>query len=225
MHLQQIPIQPETTRNFSYVLTCPDTAAGALVDPAFGLQKIADRIEETETRVEYILNTHGHHDHVHGNEYFKERTGARIANHPADGTKRDVDLQDGARLQVGNLRIEVLHTPGHSPGSCCLHVNNEVLLTGDTLFVGKVGGTSDRGEDARNQYESLHNRIMKLNPDTKVYPGHDYGPKPHSTLSWESRHNPFLLQDTFDDFCELKENWEQEKPKWEAKWEEVLSTS
>lgn len=219
---QQIPIRPNTSRNFSYLAACDRTGSAILFDPAFEPDRFLSILEEQNLSLEWILNTHGHHDHTNANQEVKQATGARIANHPADRVSSDRDLEHGDELTVDSLSVQTLYTPGHSEGSCSFLVNDNTLISGDTLFVGKVGGTSNSGRDARQQYESIHNVLMQLPDSTTVYPGHDYGPMPHSTIEWERQHNPFVRQNSFEAFCELKKNWKQEKAKWESYWEDVL---
>jgi hydroxyacylglutathione hydrolase len=116
-----------------------------------------------------------------------------------------ISLADEQVLELGDLRLLVLHTPGHTEDSLCIYFPGAVF-TGDTLFVGKVGGT-DLGEGARLQYDSLHRKLMSLPPDTAVYPGHDVGVRPTSTIGDESKQNPFLLQPDLEHFVDLKRNW------------------
>ena len=99
----------------------------------------------------------------------------------------------------------VLHTPGHTEDSICLYVGDAVF-TGDTLFVGKIGGT-DFGAQARAEYESLHQKLLVLPDTTRVFPGHHYGTAPESTIGHERRTNPFLIQPDFETFVDLKRNW------------------
>ncbi|MGH9783251.1 MAG: MBL fold metallo-hydrolase, partial [Terriglobia bacterium] len=114
-------------------------------------------------------------------------------------------------LPLGNLRLRFLHTPGHIPDHLCVLAEGK-LLTGDILFVGKIGGTGPNfpGSDPRAQWESLQ-RLMRLDPATEVWPGHDYGVTPSSTLGHEIATNPFLLCKTFEEFLHLKANWAEYK--------------
>lgn len=219
---KQIPVRPQTSRNFAYLAGCEKTGKAILVDPAFDEKIFLNAIEEEGVTLEWILNTHGHHDHTSANQPMKQATGANVANHPIDQVTSDRDLEHGDELSVGSLSVRTLHTPGHTEGSCCFLIDEQVLISGDTLFVGKVGGTSNSGTDARQQYESLHNVLMQLPDQTSVYPGHDYGPVPHSTIGWEREHNPFIQQENFEAFCELKRNWKQVKSDWESYWTRVL---
>jgi len=108
-------------------------------------------------------------------------------------------------------RIEVLFTPGHYLDSICLLVNGEKLITGDTLFVGCIGGSSSQGSSSEKQFDSLFKVILALNDPVEVYPGHDYGPTPFTTVGHERVHNPFLQRTSFQDFMWLKEHWDEYK--------------
>ena len=117
----------------------------------------------------------------------------------------DVPVDDGDTLALGELEVKFIHTPGHSDDHICVLCEDK-LVSGDCLFVGKVGGT-DLGDGARREYESLHNKLMVLPPETEVWPGHDYGVAPSSTIGHELETNPFLLRESFEDFVHLKANW------------------
>lgn len=112
---------------------------------------------------------------------------------------------------MGNLEIRIIHTPGHTKDSICIYIGDGVF-TGDTLFVGKVGGT-DFGSQAEAEYNSLHKKLLTLPDSTRVFPGHDYGTSPESTILRERQTNPFLLRPDIESFIELKRNWTEYKKK------------
>ena len=120
-------------------------------------------------------------------------------------------VTDNEELGVGSLRLRFLHTPGHIPDHLCIQVEGN-LLTGDILFVGKVGGTGPYfpGSDPKQQWESLQ-RLKKLDPALAVWPGHDYGVTPSSTIGHEAASNPFLLCQSFAEFQHLKDHWAEYK--------------
>jgi glyoxylase-like metal-dependent hydrolase (beta-lactamase superfamily II) len=118
-------------------------------------------------------------------------------------------VSDGARFLLGDLEITIIHTPGHTTDSICLYIGDAVF-TGDTLFVGKVGGT-DFGAQARAEYESFHQKLLLLPDSTRVFPGHNYGVAPESTIGHERQTNPFLIQPDFESFVDLKRNWDAYK--------------
>lgn len=196
-------------RNFAYIAADDDARIGIIVDPSFDCEYLMTKVKSHDLSVKYIINTHSHADHIAGNAVVKRETGARILAHRSSNAGHDVAVEDGTELEVGGLRARILYTPGHTPDSICVLMEGK-LLTGDTLFVGKVGGT-DYGETARLEYKSLHEKLMTLPESTEVWPGHDYGVRPHSTIGEEKRTNPFLLRVNLADFIELKKNWPEYK--------------
>jgi glyoxylase-like metal-dependent hydrolase (beta-lactamase superfamily II) len=194
-------------RTFSYLIGDEESSEAAVADPGYDPEMLLERVAERGLKLKYVINTHDHFDHTGGNRTMLEATGARLASY----NSRDVPLKDGAVMTLGSLELHVLHTPGHTRDGICIIVD-DVVLTGDTLFVGKVGGT-DFGEGARTEYESLHNKLLTLPDHLRVFPGHDYGVRPSSTIGDEKRENPFLLRKDFKDFLHLKKNWEAYKRK------------
>lgn len=192
-------------RNFGYLLGDRRAREAILVDPSYTPEVFAERAKAQGLTVTHILNTHGHADHVNGNERAAGITGAPIAAHPL--LRPDVPLGDGAEVRVGRLRVVCHHVPGHSPDHLLIHeTTHRLAITGDLLFVGKVGGTSTDA-DARTEWESLR-RLQTLLPDaTTVWPGHDYGVRPSSTIELEKLTNPFLLCPDVDRFLTLKATW------------------
>ncbi len=191
-------------RNFAYLIGDPDTGSGVIVDPSTDPGKVIERARAHSLKIVYLINSHAHSDHTEGNEQILSQTGSELLG-------GEIPISDGDVRQIGKIKLTFLHTPGHTPESLCLLVQSEgdipdKLITGDTLFVGKVGGTGF-GEDARQEYESLHQKILTLPDETEVWPGHDYGSSPQSTVGNERRTNPFLLRPDFEGFIDLKRNW------------------
>jgi hydroxyacylglutathione hydrolase len=191
-------------RNFAYLVGDEATLLGAVVDPAHNPQLVLDRAAAHGLTIAYLVNTHGHPDHASGNGIVFARTRAKLL---AGGPR---GVRHGETFQLGSLTLTCLHTPGHTTDSICVLAGEPDvpgrLMTGDTLFVGKVGGTG-YGDDARAEYDSLHRKLLTLPDQTEVWPGHDYGIAPHSTIGHERATNPFLLRPTFEAFVELKRNW------------------
>ena len=156
-----------------------------------------------------MFNTHDHFDHTNGNDVIENLTGKRPLLFGSTDPKTGITVEDGARFPLGDLAIAIIHTPGHTEDSMCVYVGDAVF-TGDTLFVGKVGGT-DLGPGAEAEYHSLHQKLLALPDETRVFPGHDYGTAPESTIARERRTNPFLLQPDFEAFVHLKRNWDAYK--------------
>lgn len=196
-------------RNFSYLIGDETGGTCAVVDPGYDTSKLEARVQELGLRVTHIFNTHTHHDHVAGNDVF-HKDGVQLAAYKEARVNPDIKLEHGSTVQVGGNTIEVLFTPGHYLDSICLLVNGK-LMTGDTLFVGCIGGSGFQGSSAEKQHHSLLEVIMKLDDAVEVYPGHDYGPAPSSTIGNERANNPFLHRTDFDEFVWLKENWDAYK--------------
>jgi len=195
---------------FAYIVGDPETGEGLVIDPAADVDGILREADKKGIRVKYIVNTHGHVDHISGNQEMKKKTGALIVVHEADadmlvstpamvlrmfGAKpsppADITVSDGDTIAVGSVVLEVLHTPGHTPGGICLYTDGYVF-TGDTLFVGAVGRTDLPGGSWTVMYRSIKEKILTLPDDTIVLPGHNYGSSPTSTVGREKRTNPFL---------------------------------
>src|SRR5205807_1232378 len=124
-------------------------------------------------RITYIVNTHGHPDHINGNEKAAELTGAPIAGHPALPAAPGVPLRDGQELAVGSLRLRIIETPGHAGDHLVVYEPSyELLITGDLLFVGKIGGTGNDA-DARTEWDSLQRMLRAVSDTATVWPGHD----------------------------------------------------
>jgi hydroxyacylglutathione hydrolase len=195
---------------FAYLVGDEQSGEAMIIDPAADTDDILAMAREKKVAIRCIVNTHGHVDHFGGNDEMKKETGATIVIHeddadllvatpevmfrmfggkpspPADRTVRDGDF-----IGVGNIRLRVLHTPGHSPGSMVLLLDG-YAFTGDTLFVGAVGRTDLPGGSAEAMFDSIQNKICALPDETVVLPGHDYGNAPTSTIGHEKRFNPFL---------------------------------
>lgn len=188
--------------NFSYLLFCSATGKGLAVDPSFAPEDLLVAARERNVAIEILVNTHGHRDHVAGNDLILRETGAKLAAHPLDVPGTDLALKEGTRLPLGEIKIEILHTPGHTPGSITLRPPG-ALITGDTLFVTFVGRADLAGSDPEALYLSLR-RLASFPPETLVYPGHDYGPRPVSTIAFEREHNPYLKCPDLESFLRLR---------------------
>jgi len=195
---------------FAYLVGDEVSGEALVIDPAADTDGIIAAAEKNKVRIKYIVNTHGHVDHIGGNLDIRKETGAGIIIHeddaemlvstpaamlrmfcakqspPADRTVRDGDL-----IEVGKIRIQVIHTPGHSPGSIVLHMDG-YAFTGDTLFVEAVGRTDLPGGSEEVMLDSIQRKLCTLPDETVVLPGHNYGSTPTSTIGHEKKFNPFL---------------------------------
>lgn len=193
----------------TYVLYSERGGEGVVVDPGLEMLKIKSFIGGRKIRIHSILLTHGHVDHVLYLNDAQEATGARICMHEADqalydnagemaryfgilamDTPRPVDwyLRDGEDIVIGDERLQVLATPGHSPGSVCFRYEDEFVLTGDTLFNDGIGRTDLPGGSYDHILHSIRSRLLVLPPAMVVYPGHG----PSSTIGFEAANNPFI---------------------------------
>jgi len=207
--VKMLPVGPLLTN--CYIVGCEETKEGAIIDPGGDADRILATVEETGLTVKYVINTHGHFDHILANRKVVEATGAKLAIHPKDepmllaklsglanffglggiipSPPPDLLLEEGDELLVGKLRFKVLHTPGHSPGSISLYNEEEgVVFAGDVLFNGGIGRTDLPGGSYRTLMESIRNKLLTLPDETIVYPGHG----PPTTIGKERRSNPFL---------------------------------
>lgn len=206
MIFEQIPSGGD--RNYGYLIACETSRQAAVVDPSPDPLPCWTRIEELNLQLIYIINTHSHPDHAGGNAFIRKKAPVPLVTH-ASVASGDIRVENGQSLPLGELSLLFFHTPGHTEDSICLKIDRE-LVTGDTLFVGKVGGTYSTS-DARQEFESLK-ELMKLDDDIRVWPGHNYGLHPSSTIGQERNSNPFILRlHDFQDFIWLKENWPEYK--------------
>lgn len=185
---------------FTYLVQCEATSEAVIIDPGGAEESLARWAADEGADVRLVCNTHGHGDHVAGNERLCALLDVDCALLGAEvdffGLQRSLDcgirrLKDGERVSVGEAALEVRHTPGHTPGGVCFHAPGH-LFTGDTLFVGAVGRTDLQGSSMRALLGSIERQILPLDDDTVVWPGHDYGDTPTSTVGRERSQNPFI---------------------------------
>ncbi len=204
MRIEALAVGPLQVNCF--IVASPVTRQAAVIDPGDEGERILHLLRGEGLELKLVINTHGHFDHVGANRFLVEATGAELCLHSADRALllraadhaaryglRTVDspeprrlLADGDRLQVGELTLEVLHTPGHTPGGVCLYTPGH-LFSGDTLFAGSVGRTDLPGGDMATLIAGIRNRLWSLPEETQVHPGHG----PDTTLGREKTGNPY----------------------------------
>jgi hydroxyacylglutathione hydrolase len=193
-----------------YIVACEKTKKAAIVDPGGDVDKILAEVDKMGVTVVSIIATHGHPDHVCGNREIQEATGAEIIMHSADALffdKPEVknyfsmlgleaspspgrQVEDGDIIEIGEVKLQVLHTPGHTPGGMCLY-NKPDVITGDTLFVDGLGRTDFPGGSHEELIDSIKKKLLVLPEETVVWPGHGYGGY-RSTIGVEKASNPYL---------------------------------
>ena len=188
--------------NFTYIIADEQTREAAVVDSSYNADEILKTIKTQKLQLKYIINTHGHSDHTAGNTELQSIFGAKIVAHKQSKIHPDIQVDEADTLNVGKISLKIIYTPGHTVDSICLLINDQKLLTGDTLFVGECGRTDFPGGNTKSMYESL-NTLTKLNDSVEVYPGHDYGLKPSSTIGEEKKSNYTLQQRSLKEFIEF----------------------
>ncbi len=197
MKVIQIPVGP--LQNFTYILIDDSTNIGAIVDPADNLEKVFNILDRETVQIKYVINTHGHYDHVLGNAETLSKTSSKLICHESSKIKHDISVKEGDIITLGATEIKIIHTPGHASDSVCLLADDKVL-TGDTLFIGECGRVDLPDSNMSDMYDSLMNKISNIPDNYEVYPGHDYGPSPTSTMKVEKLTNYTLKPRTKSEF-------------------------
>jgi len=213
LYFKQIEIGP--MQNFVYLVGSKETRKVAVVDAAWDIEKILRIATEDGMEVTHSFVTHTHPDHVGGQfsgvqiegiTELLEKVKVKVVVHKAEAeflkslSPSDlIKVESGDEIELGGVRIKLIHTPGHTPGSQCFLVDNR-LVSGDTLFVGSCGRVDLPGSNAEEMYFSLTQRLMNLPDETILFPGHNYADKPTSTLGEQKTTNPYLQFQSLRDF-------------------------
>jgi glyoxylase-like metal-dependent hydrolase (beta-lactamase superfamily II) len=192
--------------NFSYIVYSKSTKEAAIIDPSYDVSESIDYISSNKLELKYIINTHHHSDHTSKNDDLKkEFTNSKIIASKIDAIRiKNVDIyvSDNDQLKIGDITLKFILTPGHTPGGLCIIIDNEALITGDTLFIGDCGRCDLRGGSLKEMYETLQ-KIKKLDDKLIIYPGHDYGYKPYDTLGNQKKTNKVLLAKSLEEFSKI----------------------
>ena len=217
VHIQQLELGP--MQNFVYLIGDPISREAVVVDPAWEIDRIAALVEQEDWTLKGALITHFHPDHLGGNFMGRHIEGAaellarnfpiKVYIHKAEAgyvhritdiSHSDLVLTDASdEIKIGDIPIQLLHTPGHTPGSQCFLVDGK-LISGDTLFIGACGRVDLPGSDPNQMYDSLVNKLRRLPDETVLYPGHNYAAQPSTTMGEEKQRNPFLRFERVEDF-------------------------
>lgn len=184
--------EPDTS-TYSYLLACERSRRALLIDPvAVEFDTYIELLGTLRLQLIYTLETHVHADHITAAGLLREQIGSKsVVHRDAGASCADLLVTDGVLLQVGDIEIRVLHTPGHTSG-CVSYALPDRVFTGDALLIGGCGRTDFQQGDASQLYDSIHSKLFTLPPDTLVYPGHDYNGNTVSTIRQEMQKNPRL---------------------------------
>ncbi|HUV76887.1 MAG TPA: MBL fold metallo-hydrolase [Desulfobacterales bacterium] len=192
-----------------FICGCSKTKEAVVIDPGGDADTILLSLADSKLKVKYIINTHGHFDHVSANGKMKDATGADILIHPLDASMLeklssnaaffgvsvensppcDQTLEEGDTVSFGDITLKVIHTPGHTPGGISLYTNG-IVFVGDTLFAGSIGRTDFPGGDFNTLISSIKTKLFNMEDDIRVFSGHG----PETSIGVEKRHNPFVGQ-------------------------------
>ena len=207
MNIETLVVGPIETN--CYIASDPVSREAVIIDAGDDAEEILAYVEQNRLQVKYLLNTHGHFDHIQANDAIREKTGAQLAIHADDvellaspekvnagmmsvihGCREpELVLHNGDTIAFGPYQLRVIYTPGHSKGGCCFYeVQEKVCFTGDTLFRGSIGRTDLYGGNYVVLLKSVRERLQVVADDVTIYPGHG----PESTMAFERRANPYL---------------------------------
>ena len=209
MFFKQVNVGP--MQNFSYIIGDEKSKEAAVVDAGWEADKLIDICNKKKLKITKIILTHSHYDHAQKVDELASKTNAIVYFHEDDFNEirriiknpniKIHKLKDNDEIKIGKIKIKVIHTPGHTPGAICLLIENK-LLTGDTLFVNAIGRTDLAGGGSLQLFESLQ-KLKKLDDKIEVYPGHDYGEIPFSTIGGEKKTNPYFKCESKEQFFSL----------------------
>ena len=198
-------------KNYSYLLSCLETNSSIIVDASLELSRLQPFIK---TRPAAILITHSHHDHIkYINEYIEKYPEIKVIGHPKSKLNNTSEsnylpMEDSSIFKLGDLEIKTIHTPGHYYDSVCYLVDN-VIFTGDTLFIGRTGRTLSKGSNISDLYNSVYKKLLTLPGSTIIYPGHNYGSKPTMAISENMKISNLLQASGEKDFIDRMKNYEK----------------
>ena len=213
LYFRQIEIGP--MQNYMYLIGSTETRKAAVVDAAWDIDEILRIAAQDEMEITHALVTHTHPDHVGGGfagmeidgaTELLEKCKAKVVVHKAEAefikglsSSDMIKTDNGDKVDVGGLEIQLMHTPGHTPGSQCFLVDNRVI-SGDTLFVDACGRVDFPGGNPEQMYYSLTQKLMALPDDMILFPGHNYAPLKHATMGEQKKTNPYLKFSSLKDF-------------------------
>ncbi len=206
LYFRQLELGP--MQNFIYLIGDPATREAAVIDPGWEVPKILKAAEQDGYRLTKAFVTHHHFDHVNGLDELLAATDIPVYAHRSDAPLLEVkrssikEVAGGETITIGHIALTLIHTPGHTPGSQCVLVDDR-LLSGDTLFIRACGRCDLPGGSPQQLYDSLTKKLKPLDDTTILCPGHNYADVPTATLGEEKQANPYLAAPTLHDFLRL----------------------
>ncbi len=206
-YLRQMELGP--MENFVYLIGSKKTREVFVVDPAWQVDTVLRTVEQEDLKLVGALISHFHFDHTNGIEELLKACDVPVYVNKKDIPYMDVQkdvlhaVEAGAKVRAGDVEIELVHTPGHTPGSQCFHTRGH-LVSGDTLFINACGRTDLPGGSAAELYHSLTKTLMKMDDATVLCPGHNYADKPVTTMGEQKKHNPYLMCDSLENFLRFR---------------------
>lgn len=207
LYLKQMELGP--MENFVYLVGSAKTREVFVVDPAWQVDTVLRAAKEDGLKIVGALISHYHFDHTNGIEELLNAVDVPVYVNKKDlpymDAQKDVlkSVEPGAKVKAGDVEIEMVHTPGHTPGSQCFHTRGH-LISGDTLFINACGRTDLPGGSAKELYHSLTGTLMKMDDATVLCPGHNYAEKPVTTMGEQKKHNPYLMCDSLENFLKFR---------------------
>lgn len=194
-------VESPSSSNFAYVIADEDSKEAAIIDPAGMVKELLAIVQDWGMALKYVIHTHGHGDHTGGTQSLLQQTGAKLVAHPGSTSHPAVTVRNNERFYLGKIQLLFMYTPGHSYDSICV-IAGKYLFTGDTLFIDECGYAEQVGGDSSLMWDSLLNKIMKLDDDYIVCPGHDLKAtgKKTDTLGNQKKSNYALKPRTKDEF-------------------------
>jgi len=201
------------SHTYTYIISSGQGREALIIDPVIEkTDEYLKILENLELKLVKVTDTHIHADHISGlNELNKKTNCTRIMGDNSPSEVVDIKVKDGEKVKIEDIELTALHTPGHTICSFSFFMEDRVF-TGDTLLINGTGRTDFQGGSAKDQYDSIFNRLLKLPDQTVIYPAHDYNGKKNSTIIEEKKNNPRLQVNSIDEYIEIMKNLKLDKP-------------
>jgi sulfur dioxygenase len=201
------------SHTYTYIISSGKGREALIIDPVIEkTHEYLKILENLDLKLVKVIDTHIHADHVSGlNELNKMTNCTRIMGDNSPSEVVDIKVKDGEKVKIEDIELTALHTPGHTICSFSFFMEDRVF-TGDTLLINGTGRTDFQGGSAKDQYDSIFNRLLKLPDQTVIYPAHDYNGKKNSTIIEEKKNNPRLQVNSIDEYIEIMKNLKLDKP-------------